>query len=81
MTGFVIDTPEGIAAFQLLRVRRALKLEVETGMSMSRGSVMKLAAQYCGSTKRTKKAVYADYDAWMVEHGFDSVPLRERGAQ
>jgi hypothetical protein len=67
-----------IAAFQLLRVRRGLKLEIETTMKLSRaGSIMQLAAHYCGSTKRTKRGVYADYDAWMVSMGFDSVPLRQ----
>lgn len=73
----VLDTPEQIAAFQALRVRRALKLDAEHGIGQRGGSIMKLAASYCGSSKRTKKGVYRDYDAWMVAAGFDSVPLKE----
>ena len=73
--GFVIDTPEGIQAFQLLRVRSALSIEVKTGMKLSRGSVMKLAKSYCGSRKNTKKGVYADYNAYLVSLGFEDKPL------
>lgn len=34
----VIDTPQGIRAYRLLAIRRALKLEVETGLSHSKGN-------------------------------------------
>lgn len=79
MSDIVLTGPEQTAAFQLLRVRRGLKLEIETGMKLSSGgSVMKLAKQYCGSIRQTKRNVYADYDAWMVAQGFDSVPLKPK---
>lgn len=72
----VLTGPEQTMAFQYLRVRAALALEIKTGMVMSRGgSIMKLAASYCGSTKRTKRAVYADYNEWLVLGGFEDKPL------
>ena len=61
-------TGEHIEVFQLLRVAHALAMEINTGMKMSSaGSVMQLAASYCGSAKRTKKAVLRDYAAWLSE--------------
>lgn len=64
-SGTLITGPE-IHFFQHLRIVSGLGLEINTGMKMSRsGSVMKLAAQLCGSTKRTKKAVLSDLVAWM----------------
>lgn len=75
-TTIALSGPEQVAAFQLLRVRAGLALEIKTGMKMSRhGSVMNLAASYCGSTKRTKAAVYKEYDAYLVSLGFESKPL------
>lgn len=38
--GFVIDTPEGIAMYRLLALRSMLRIEITTGMSHSKGSVM-----------------------------------------
>ena len=70
MTLVVIDTPEGIAAYRLLALRSALKLEVNTGMKRCGGiSVMQLAATACGSAKRTKKGVLADLEAFLAEKG------------
>lgn len=73
--GFALTTPAELTAFQVLRVRSMLGLEIKTGMSHSQGSLMNLAKSYCGSPKRTKKGVYADYNAWLVENGFESRPL------
>lgn len=78
MTEFALTTPAELNAFQLLRIRRALKLEIETGMKFSGGSIMNVAKEYCGSSRQTKRNVYADYDAWMVEQGFDSVELKPK---
>lgn len=63
----VIDTPEGIQAFHMLQVIGALSIEINTGMSYSKGSVMKLAQQRYGCVKRTKKAVLAEMRAKYTE--------------
>lgn len=52
----VIDTPEGIAHFQMARIIAMLKLEVLTGLTYSRGSVLKAVQQQYGVNSRTKKA-------------------------
>ena len=56
----VIDTPSGIAHFRMCQVIASLKIEVATGMSHSRGSMLKLAQQEYGCTKRTKKGALAE---------------------
>ena len=72
----IIDTPEGIAMFQLLQLRSALKLEIRTGMKLSnRGSVLATAQRRGLTTKRTKRGAYADIDAAVVAAGGESVPL------
>jgi anion-transporting ArsA/GET3 family ATPase len=38
----VIDTPEGIERFRLLQLKYALKVEIDTGMRHSRGSILVL---------------------------------------
>lgn len=61
LTGAAIDV------FQLIRVAHGLSIEINTGMKMSRGSVMNLAKEYCGSSKRTKHGVLKDYVEWLNE--------------
>lgn len=56
-----------VDVFQVLRVAHALSIEINTGLKMSRGSVMNLAKQYCGSSKRTKRGVLRDYVEWLKE--------------
>lgn len=60
-------TGAGIDAFQVMRVAHALAIEINTGLKMSNGSVMLLAKEYCGSSKRTKRGVLIDYIAWLKE--------------
>ena len=68
--GTMIDTPEGIAAFRQLQQYYALKLEVNTGLRHSRGSVMKLIISENPSiTKRTKKGVLEEYGNLLREKG------------
>jgi len=51
----VIDTPDGIAHFQMARLIAALRIEVRTGMKMSRGiSVLQVVQQQYGVKARTK---------------------------
>jgi hypothetical protein len=65
--GFVLDTPEQIAAFQLLRLRAALGFEIRAGIPVHSGvSTMNYIRGMGISTKRTKKGVYADLNAYIV---------------
>jgi hypothetical protein len=61
ITGALLDV------YQVIRVAHALSIEVNTDLSMSRGSVMNLAKSYCGSPKRTKRGVLIDYVEWLKE--------------
>lgn len=66
----VIDTPDGMAHFAMLQVIGALSIEVNTGMSHSRGSIMNLARQRYGCTKRTKAGVLAEMRAlYLATYG------------
>jgi hypothetical protein len=65
----VIDTPEGIAAYRALAIYHALKLEVNTGLSHSRGSVMKLAKQEFGLSGNRKADVLAQLEHVLKQEG------------
>jgi hypothetical protein len=65
----IMVTGEEIKVFQALRVASALGVEVSTRLTHSRGSIMNLAKQYCGSSKRTKAGVYVDYAIWLAGYG------------
>ena len=56
----IIDTPDGIAHFQMARCLAALKIEVETGMKMSRGSILKAVQQQFGIKAKTKVKALAE---------------------
>lgn len=62
----VIDTPEGIAAFRLACLIRALDTEIRTGLKVSRFPLLRVAEQY-GVKARTKakalEALEALYEA------------------
>lgn len=58
-------TGDAITIYQDLRVAHALSIEINTGLKMSRGSVMNLAKEYSGSSKRTKRGVLRDYVEWL----------------
>ena len=66
--------------FNLLQVKHALAIEVETGMHHSRGSILKLAKQRFGVVSNTKKGALAEIEAmweaveWVRE-------LERRGAE
>lgn len=67
-----------IDAYRLLMLRRALKLEIETGMKMWRGVSIVKVLKADGITTATKKdKAYADLDALIVELGIGAkVDLR-----
>ena len=52
--GVVIDTPEGIAHFQMANAIARLRLETKTGMSASRGSTLQFVRHHYGIEARTK---------------------------
>ena len=49
--------------FNLLQVKHALAIEVDTGMHHSRGSILKLAKQRFGVVSSTKKGALAEVEA------------------
>lgn len=63
----VIDTPAGMAHFHMCQVIAALSIEVRTGLSHSRGSVLKVAQQHFGVTKSTKAGALAQMKALYAE--------------
>ena len=46
----IIEGAENIERFQLIRMRKALELEIATGMKLSRGSVLAAAQRQFGSS-------------------------------
>jgi len=64
--GYIIDTPEGIAHFRFCAVIRALRLEINTGMAMSRFPILSVCRQY-GVTARTKVKALAEMEALYEE--------------
>lgn len=70
----MITGAENIKFFRYLQVASALALEINTGMKFSnRGSVMLIARDACGSSKRTKRGVLKDYVGWLrtVRPGYE----------
>jgi len=53
-SSIVIDTKEGMQAFRMLQLKFALSIEVKTGMTHSRGSVMKEVNRTFGTSFRKK---------------------------
>jgi hypothetical protein len=72
---YVLDTPEAIAAFRELQAYYALKLEVNTGLRHSRGSVMNLLRERYNIPYRTKAKVLAEVERILKEKGV----LRSQG--
>ena len=71
-------TGDDILNFRVLAIRRGLRLEIETGMTMSRGANMLRAANGLMDTNhRTKRKAYEDLNARMVALGCEDLPLRK----
>jgi hypothetical protein len=64
----IADTPEKIAAYQLLVLKSMLKLE-SLGMKHSMGSVAPTVRQFIGSKTRNKKALLAEYVNFLKSEG------------
>jgi len=76
----VIDTPEGIAAYRLLSIRSALKLEV-IGLRMSRGfkasAVARDELKAAGKAAPANKAKLLEaFEAYLREIGVLVTPTR-----
>ena len=65
---FIIDTPEGIAAYRLLALRGALKLEI-AGMRRSHGSSAATIIKSEFNLKGSNKSVLEQYEAILREKG------------
>jgi len=66
----IIDTPEGIEAYRCLALYSALKLEVKTGMKMSRGiSTLKILQQQYGIAAKTKAGALAEWHGILIDAG------------
>lgn len=63
----IIDTPAGIAMFALLQLAHALALEINTGMKMGRGSLVKVATARGLTDQRTKKGALRDVIAHIQQ--------------
>lgn len=78
--GPIVVTGDAVTAYDILSFRRALKLEIDTGMVMRRGfSVVKAAVKrgYVTAGTCDKRKAYAQLDALCVEVlGMPSVGLR-----
>lgn len=75
--GGTLITGEHIDVYRTLMIRRGLKLEIETGMKLSRGAnMMRAANDLMGTNHRTKRKAFEDLNARMVAAGMESVSLR-----
>jgi hypothetical protein len=66
-SGVTIDTPEGIAHFQMANAIARLRLETRTGMSASRGSTLQFVKQRYGIQAGTKKKALRLMEALYLE--------------
>jgi hypothetical protein len=64
-----------VSAVRWMTIRRALKFEIERGTKMTRIPIVPMLQREGITTKRTKKAAYADLNRAMVEAGFEDLPL------
>lgn len=69
-------TGEQIPVFHLAQTIGALKIEVRTGMKMSRGSILKMAQTVYGVRSRTKDGALAELMAL-----YEEVTGREYGSR
>jgi hypothetical protein len=63
----VVDTPAGMQAFHLLQLKYALRIEINTGLKMSGGSVMKQVNREYG-TSFTRKQAALDFVTGLLDY-------------
>lgn len=69
----IIDTPEGIAHYRLAALISALRVEINTGLKVSRFPLLRVAQQH-GVTARTKKAALKALEA-LYEETYGRKPM------
>jgi len=72
----VIDTPEGMAHFQMAQAIARLRLETRTGMKSSRGSTLQMVRQHYGVVAGTKAKALA-----IMEAKYEATYGRKYGAK
>lgn len=73
MSGFVIDTPEGIAIAGVLQITHRLALEINTGLK-SRVNTLAVAQKMGFTTARTRKGALKDMVALLQSMRSDYIP-------
>lgn len=68
---------QAVATFRMVTMRKSLKFEIEKGMNMSRIRIVPVLQNMGVTTKRTKRAAYADLNRLMVEAGYEDLPLSQ----
>jgi hypothetical protein len=63
----IIEGAENIERFQLIRMRKALELEMRTGMKHSRGSVLAAAQRQFGIKSRTKAGAVTELQTLLEQ--------------
>lgn len=73
---FVLDTPEQIDTYRLFTIYRGLKLEIETGIKMTRGSILKALNNTYGTNFKTKKQglAWCEQAIEAIEQAQDKIP-------
>jgi hypothetical protein len=67
----MITGKENVEFASILALRSALRLEVKTGMTLSRGQSALAIAKKRGLTKKgTKAGALEDLNAYLAEYGF-----------
>ncbi len=73
----IADTPEGITYFQLLTFKGSLSIEVSTGMTHSRGSVLAAYNRQMGTSFRTKVKALEDVTVRLRQAKVEQVLVNE----
>jgi hypothetical protein len=69
LSGYVADTPESIAAFRILAMEKALKLELK-GLKMSRGRSVYARVKDEFGFKGNRQKVLDQLSEWITENLF-----------
>lgn len=61
----VFDGPDAVMLYRLMAIRSALRIEVNTGLKMSRGSMLQAANAAMGTNYKTKAKALAAMEALL----------------
>lgn len=71
-SGTTTITGGDIGVYRVLTIRRDLILRIDTGMSLTRISGLKIAQQDGITVERTCRGALRDVNAWLVERGAEA---------